>query len=86
MKNPFHYIQQYPKRTKQLLGISHEQFQQLLVQAEARHRQQQAAREKNKVRLNAQGGGCKPKLSKTNWLRYQKAKILWMYSQVLADQ
>ena len=62
MKNPFHYIQQYPKRTKQLLGISHEQFQQLLVQAEARHRQQQAAKEKNKVRLNAKGGGCKPKL------------------------
>lgn len=63
MKNPFHYIQQYPKRTKQLLGINHEQFQQLLVQAEARHNQQQAEREKNKVRLNAKGGGCKPKLS-----------------------
>jgi hypothetical protein len=63
MKNPFHYIQQYPKRTKQLLGISHEQFRQLLVQAEARHSQQQVAKEKNKVRLNAKGGGCKPKLS-----------------------
>lgn len=63
MKNPLHYIQQYPKRTKRLLGISHEQFRQLLVQAEARHTQQQAEREKNKVRLNAKGGGCKPKLS-----------------------
>lgn len=63
MKNPLHYIQQYPKRTKQLLGISHEQFRQLLVQAEAHHTQQQAEREKNKVRLNAKGGGCKPKLS-----------------------
>jgi len=63
MKNPFHYIQQYPKRTKQLLGISQEQFQQLLVQAKSRHSQQQAAREKNKVRLNAKGGGRKAKLS-----------------------
>lgn len=63
MKNPFHYIQQYPRRTKQLLGISNEQFRQLLVQAEVRDSQKQAEREKNKVRLNAKGGGCKPKLS-----------------------
>jgi hypothetical protein len=65
MKNPLHYIQQYPERTKQLLGISHEQFRQLSAQAETHHAQQQAEREKNKVRLNAKGGGCKPKLSLT---------------------
>lgn len=63
MKNPFHYIQQYPRRTKQLLGISYEQLLQLLAQAEVYHAQQQAEREKNKVRVNAKGGGCKPKLS-----------------------
>ena len=63
MKNPFHYIQQYPRRTKQLLGISYEQLLQLLAQAEVYHAQQQAEREKNQVRVNAKGGGCKPKLS-----------------------
>ena len=63
MKNPLHYIQEYPHRTKQLLGISYDQFLYLLAQAELRHAQQQSEMERSKVRLNAKGGGRKPKLS-----------------------
>lgn len=57
------YIQKYPQETKRLIGISAEQLQQLLTQAEARHHQKQAEIEKSKFRLNAQGAGCKAKLS-----------------------
>lgn len=63
MKNPLHYIEEYPHRTKQLLGISYDQFLYLLAQAELRHAQQQSEMERSKVRLNAKGGGRKPKLS-----------------------
>jgi DDE superfamily endonuclease/Helix-turn-helix of DDE superfamily endonuclease len=62
MKNPLHYIQQYPHRAKQMLGISNDQFQYLLVQAEMRHKEIQAEIERNKVRINQKGGGRKPKL------------------------
>lgn len=64
MKNPFHYIQEYPKRSKRLLGISHEQFLQLVRQAEIHEQQQQAQRERTKIRLNAKGGGRPPKLTR----------------------
>lgn len=63
MKNPLNYIQEYPQRTKQLLGISYNQFLCLLTQAELRHTQQQAQKERTKIRLNAKGGGRKPKLT-----------------------
>ncbi|MBW4631584.1 MAG: hypothetical protein KME30_06700 [Iphinoe sp. HA4291-MV1] len=33
------YIQKYPLRTKQILGISYEQYQSLLVSAIARHKE-----------------------------------------------
>ena len=63
MKNPLHYIQEYPQRTKQLLGISYNQFVGLLAQAELRHAQQQAEIERTKMRVIAKGGGRKPKLT-----------------------
>jgi len=63
MKNPLHYIWEYPHRSKQLLGISYEQFLQLLAQAAERQQQRQTEMEQTKVRLNAKGGGRKPKLS-----------------------
>lgn len=63
MKNPFHYIQEYPKRSKGLLGISYEQFLQLVRQAEMHAQQQQIQRERTKIRLNAKGGGRPPKLT-----------------------
>lgn len=63
MKNPFHYIQESPKRSKGLLGISYEQFLQLVRQAEKHAQQQQVQRERTKIRLNAKGGGRPPKLT-----------------------
>ena len=63
MKNPLDYIQKYPQRTKGILGINNSQFQQLLAQAELKQTQQQAERERQKVRVNAPGGGRKPLLS-----------------------
>ena len=37
MKNPLHYIHKYPHRTRQILGISYEQFLSLVKQAVERH-------------------------------------------------
>lgn len=62
MKNPLHYIQEYPHRTKQILGITIAQFRDLLAQAEIHHNKLQAEIELNKVRVNEKGGGRKPKL------------------------
>jgi hypothetical protein len=62
MKNPLHYIQEYPHRTKQILGITNDQFRDLLEQAERHHKLVQAERERNQVRINQKGGGRKPKL------------------------
>ena len=63
MKNPLHYIHKYPHRTKQILGISYDQFLSLVKQTEVRHKERQAEAESKKVRLNAVGGGRKPKLT-----------------------
>lgn len=63
MKNPLHYIQEYPHRTQQLLGINYDQLLRLLTQAELRHSQQLLEMERTKFRLNVKGGGRKPKLS-----------------------
>ncbi|OUL23020.1 IS5 family transposase [Nostoc sp. RF31YmG] len=63
MKNPLHYIHKYPHRTKQILGISYDQFVLLAKQAEVRHKERQCLSEKKKVRINAIGGGRKPKLT-----------------------
>jgi hypothetical protein len=62
MKNPLHYIQEYPHRTKQILGITNDQFQDLLRMAEKQHHHLQTEIEQNKVRVNQKGGGRKPKL------------------------
>lgn len=63
MKNPLHYIQSYPHRTKQILGISYDQFVSLVQHAEMIHQKRKAVQEKIKVRVNAPGGGRKPKLT-----------------------
>ncbi len=62
MKNPLNYIEEYPHRTKQILGITDVQFQDLLAQAEIHHNRLQAKIESKKIRINHQGGGRKPKL------------------------
>jgi len=63
MKNILHYIHKYPHRTKQVLGIDHAQFLDLLTQAELKHNQLQAEIESQRIRVNAKGGGRKPILS-----------------------
>jgi DDE superfamily endonuclease/Helix-turn-helix of DDE superfamily endonuclease len=63
MKDPFQYIQKYPDRTKQLLGIDNQQFQALLSQAELRHGERQKALESEKVYINTKGGGRQSILS-----------------------
>ena len=62
MKNPLNYIEEYPHRTKQILGITDVQFQDLLAEAEIHHNRIQAKIESKKIRINHQGGGRKPKL------------------------
>jgi hypothetical protein len=42
MKNSLHYIEQYPERTKGLLGISYDQFIRLTAQAQLLEEQRQA--------------------------------------------
>lgn len=63
MKNPLHYIHTYPLRTKHILGISYDQFLLLVQQAKLINQEQLALVERNKVRVNAPGGGRKPKLT-----------------------
>jgi hypothetical protein len=63
MKNPLHYIQAYPNRTKQILGITFKQFQDLVAQAQKSHCLKQLDLERNKIRINKKGGGRKPKLN-----------------------
>ena len=62
MKNPLNYIQEYPHRTKQILGINKHQFEDLLAQAEMQHKKLQAEIESKKIRINEKVGGRKPKL------------------------
>ncbi|MBE9003302.1 transposase family protein [Nostoc sp. LEGE 12447] len=58
----FDYIEKYPHRTKQILGISYEQLQSLLNCAIKRHQEIKTKQESQKIRINAAGGGRKEKL------------------------
>jgi hypothetical protein len=58
----FDYIEKYPHRTKQILGISYEQLQSLLNCAIKRHQKIKTNQEIRKIRINAVGGGRKGKL------------------------
>lgn len=58
----FDYIQKYPLRTKQILGISYEQLQSLMNCAINRHKEIKAKQENKKIRINAAGGGRQEKL------------------------
>jgi len=63
MSNPIDYIHKYPARSKQILGISYQQFFQLVQQASLRQSQRHKQSEQTKTRINAPGGGRKPILS-----------------------
>ncbi|MCP6760012.1 MAG: transposase family protein [Fischerella sp. CENA71] len=58
----FDYIQKYPLRTKQILGISYEQLQSLINCARQRHQEIKTKQEIRKIRVNAAGGGRPEKL------------------------
>lgn len=57
------YIEKYSLRTKQILGISYEQFQSLVSTATEEHLKIKKENEKQKVRINSPGGGRKELLS-----------------------
>jgi hypothetical protein len=59
----FDYIQKYPHRTKQILGISYSQLQSLLNCALKRHQDIKTKLQSQKIRINAAGGGRREKLS-----------------------
>jgi hypothetical protein len=61
MKNPLHYIHKYPDRTRKILGISAEQFEALLKQAESEAEKLEKEKERKKTRINKKGGG-RPKI------------------------
>ncbi len=63
MTSPLKRIESHPHETKRLIGIEYEQFLALVALAEARHLQKQAEIEKNKIRINAPGGGRLPEMS-----------------------
>ena len=63
MKNPLHYIQSHPNRCMAMLGISYDNFQQLLEQAKLAHQHYQEEKEKQKIRVNLKGGGRHNSLS-----------------------
>jgi hypothetical protein len=59
----FDYIQKYPHRTKQILGISYEQLESLLNCAIKRYQEIKIELQIRKIRINAAGGGRKELLS-----------------------
>jgi len=63
MSNISEYIQNNPHESQRLLGLKHEQLQQLLEKAIELHHQKQQLVESKKVRIILGGGGRKPKLS-----------------------
>jgi hypothetical protein len=63
MSNPVDYIHKYPARSKQILGISYQQFLELVQQASLRQSQERRRIEQTKMRVNVPGGGRKPILS-----------------------
>lgn len=63
MKNPLRHIQKYQHRIKQILGIGHKQFLNLVHLAEFKHKERLAFNERQKFRVNVPAGGRKAKLS-----------------------
>ncbi|MEO0539218.1 MAG: IS5/IS1182 family transposase, partial [Cyanobacteria bacterium P01_A01_bin.123] len=63
MKNPYHYIHQNPERSKRLFGICYDDLCQLIDSAVSYQAAQMTKGEVSKVRINASGGGCPPKLT-----------------------
>lgn len=63
MKNPLEYIENYPERTKQIIGINYEQWSALVEVAKTEEERLRLAREQQKIRINKKGGGRPKKLT-----------------------
>jgi DDE superfamily endonuclease/Helix-turn-helix of DDE superfamily endonuclease len=63
MKNPLEYIDKYPERTKQIIGINYEQWAALVEVAKIEEERLRFAREQQKIRINKKGGGRPKKLT-----------------------
>ena len=63
MKSPLHYIESHPNRCMAMLGLSYDDFEQLLKQTKLAHHRHQEEKEKQKNRVNAKGGGRHNSLS-----------------------
>ncbi len=57
MVSPYQYIQDKPQTARGVIGIDYENFKELCVLAEERYKQRQEEIEKDKIRVNKQGGG-----------------------------
>ncbi|MEH2118700.1 MAG: transposase family protein [Nostoc sp.] len=57
------YIEKYPLRTKQILGINYEQLRLLTKSSIIKHKELEKLKENQKVRINAARGGRPEKLS-----------------------
>ena len=72
------YIEKYPLRTLQVLGISYEQWRSLTAKAIIKHKELKKIKENQKIRINAAGGGRPQKLS----LKEQVVLCLFYFRQM----
>lgn len=63
MSDVLDYIKNRPQETQRLVGLKHEQLEQLMNLASALHNKKQESAETQKVRIINKGGGRKVKLS-----------------------
>ena len=61
MTNPLNYIEKYPDRTKQIIGIDRQQWLSLLKIVKDEEERLRLLREQTKIRINKKGGG-RPKI------------------------
>lgn len=64
MKNPYDYINQNPERCQRMFGIGHQELSDLIAVMVSQPAALKSQVSPAKVRINAPGGGCPPKLSK----------------------
>ena len=62
MTNPLQYIEKYPERAKQILGIDYQQWVSLVEVARNEEERIRLAQEHQKIRINKKGGGRPKKL------------------------
>jgi len=81
MNTILNYIEQQPQEAVRLIGLSYEQFKDVVTQAELQHHHQLAEQEKTKIRLNNQGGGRQRQLSVTEEMLSKLELLVDSYEQ-----